>query len=67
MALYCSPDHQTSFESTGLSVQDKKFKIDFSNGGHGGHLVFTIRLILAIFDLHVTSILRMKFRELPFS
>ena len=28
MALYPSPDYQTSFESTGLSVQEKKFNID---------------------------------------
>ena len=32
MALYHSPEYQTlSFESTGLSVQEKKFKTDFQN------------------------------------
>ena len=41
-----------SFESTGLSVQ-QKFKIDFQDGCH---LEFPIRRILAIFDLQVTSI-----------
>ena len=58
MALYRSPDYQTSFESTGLSVQ-KKFNIDFQDGSHLG---FPVRMILAIFDLQVTLILQMKFR-----
>ena len=48
MALYQSPDYQTSSESIGLSVQEKKFNIDFQDGGH---LAFRIRIILAIFDL----------------
>ena len=34
MALYRSPDYQTSFGSVGLSVQEKKFNIDFQDGGH---------------------------------
>ena len=59
MALYCSPGNQTSFESTDISVQEKKFKIDFQDGGH---LEFPIRMILATFDLQVTMILSMKFR-----
>ena len=59
MALYRSPDYQTSFESTGLSVQLKKFNIDFQDGGYLG---FSIRIILASFDLQVISILPMKFR-----
>ena len=41
----------TSFESTGLSVQEKKRKIDFQDGHHGGHLGFPIGTTLAIFDL----------------
>ena len=52
MALYHSPDFQTSFKSIGLSVQEKKFNIGFQDGGH-----FSIRMILATFDLQVTSIL----------
>ena len=32
------------------------------NGGHGGHLGFPIRTILAIFDLQVTLTLPIKFR-----
>ena len=38
-------------ESTDLSVQEKKRKIDFQHGCHGGHLGFPIGTILAIFDL----------------
>ena len=41
-------------ESIGLSVQEKKRKIDFQDGCHGGHLGFPIGMILAIFDLQVT-------------
>ena len=48
MALYPSPDDQKSFEITGLSVQEKKFNIDFQDDGHLG---FPIRMILATFDL----------------
>ena len=40
-----------SFESNGPSVQEKKRKIDFQDGCHGGHLGFLIGTILAIFDL----------------
>ena len=47
-----------SFESIGLSVQEKKQKIDFQ----GGHLGFSIRRILAIFDLQVTPMLPTKFQ-----
>ena len=50
------------FESVGLSVQEKKFKIDFQDGGHGGHLGFQIGKILDIFDLHVALIFLTKFR-----
>ena len=51
-----------SLESIGLSVQEKKLSIDFQDGGHGGHLGFQIRTILAIFDLQVTLMLPTKFR-----
>ena len=40
-----------SLESIGLSVQEKKRKIAFQYGCHGGHLGFLISTILAIFDL----------------
>ena len=46
-----------SLESIGLSVQEKKGKIDFQDGCHGGHLGFPIGTILAIFDLQVTPML----------
>ena len=59
IALYCSPDYQTSFESIGRSVQENKFNIDFQNGHHLG---FPIRMILATFDIKVTSILPMQFQ-----
>ena len=51
------------FESIGLSVQEKKFNIDFQDGGHLG---FPIRIILATFDLQVTSILPMMFESIAF-
>ena len=50
-----------SFKSIGLLVQ-KKRKIDFQDGGQGGHLGFPIRTILAIFDLQVTLMLPTKFQ-----
>ena len=40
-----------NLESIGLLVQEKKQKIDFQDGCHGGHLGFPIGMILAIFDL----------------
>ena len=60
MALYHSPDYQTSFESICLSVQEK-FNIDFQDGGRLG---FPIRIILVTFDLQGTLIIPMKFRGL---
>ena len=60
--IYKSPQcFLASLKSIGLSVQEKKRKIDFQDGGHGGHLGFSIRTILAIFDLQVTTILPSKF------
>ena len=38
-------------KSISLSIQEKKQKIAFQNGRHGGHLGFPIGKILAIFDL----------------
>ena len=48
----------------GLSVQEKKRKIDFQDGRHGGHLGFLIGTILATFDLQVTPMLPTKFQVL---
>ena len=60
--IYKSPRcFLASLESIGLSVQEKKQKIDFQDGCHGGHLGFPIGMILAIFDLQVTPILPSKF------
>ena len=53
----------TKFESIGLSVQEKKCKIDFQDGGHGSQLGFPIGTILAIFDLQVTLVLPTRFRS----
>ena len=50
-----------NLESIGLSGQEKKRKIDFQDGGHGGHLGFPIGSILATFDLQVTPMLPSKF------
>ena len=46
-------------ESIGLSVQEKKHKIDFQAGDHLG---FPIGTILANFDLQVDPILSTKFQ-----
>ena len=56
MALHCSPDYQRS-----LSQLAFRFNIDFQDGNYVG---FPIRMILAIFYLHVQvkSILPMKFQ-----
>ena len=51
-----------NFESIALLVQEKKFKTDFQDGNCGRHLVFPIRIILAIFDLQVTSMTLTKFQ-----
>ena len=51
----------------GLSLQEKKIKIDFQDGNCGGQLVFQIGAILAIFDLQVTLIILTKFQvDWPF-
>ena len=51
-----------SFESIGLSVQEKKPKIDFQDGGHGSHLKFSTETILSVFNLQVTLMLSTKFQ-----
>ena len=51
------PNASYHVESNGLSVQEKKRKIDFKDGCHSGHLGFLIGMILSIFDLQVTLML----------
>ena len=50
-----------SLESIGLSVQEKKQKVDFQDGCHASHLGFPIGTILVIFDLQVTPMLPTMF------
>ena len=57
MTLYCSPEYQITFKSVGLSVQEKKLKMDFQDDGCGCHLEFWIRTFLAILYLQITTIL----------
>ena len=60
--LYKSPRcFLASLEAIGLSVQEKKGKIGFQDGVHGGHLGFPIGTILAIFYLQYTPMLPSKF------
>ena len=51
-----------SFKSIGLSVQEKRRKIDFQDGRNGRHPWFQIRTILAIFDVQVTLMLPTMFQ-----
>ena len=52
----------TKFQVSFLLVQEKKRKIEFQDGRHGGHLGFLIGTILDIFYVHVTPMLPTKFR-----
>ena len=52
----------TKFGVNRPSAQEKKRKIDFQDGDHGGHLVFPTGTILTTFDLQVTPMLPTKFR-----
>ena len=66
--IYKSPRcFLASLEAIGLSVQEKKRKIDFQDGGHGGHLGFPIGKILAFFDLQVTPMLPSKLESIGLS
>ena len=56
------PNASCQVSSPGLSVQEKKRKIAFQDGSHGGHLGFPIGTILAILDLQVILMLPTKFR-----
>ena len=49
-------------KSIGFSVLEKKRKIDFKDGGHGGHLGFPIGTLLTIIDVQVTPMLPTKFQ-----
>ena len=63
-----TPMLPTKFQVIGLWVHEKKRKIDFQDGGHGGHLGCPKEMPLTIFYLHVTPILPTQFRAIwPFS
>ena len=51
-----------SSNSTGLSVQEKKKKIDFQEGHHGSHLECPIGMILTVFDLQAILMLSTKIK-----
>ena len=57
--IYKSQFLPTKFlwKSIGLSVLEKKQKINLQEGGNSGHLGFQIGMILATFDLQVTPML----------
>ena len=60
--FYRSPQYfLQSFESMGLSAQEKKPKTDFQNCSPCSQLAFLIGKSLANFDLQVTPILPIKF------
>ena len=50
-----------SFKSIDFWVSEKKRKIDFQDGCHGGHLGFPIGMIWAIFYVQVIPMLPSKF------
>ena len=57
-----------NFESTALSVPEKKFKTDFQDGRHGCNLGFPIERFELFFYLQVTLMLPTKFQvNWPFS
>ena len=59
---YKSPPYfLSSYGSIGLSIQEKKFKTDFQDSHHGGHIWFPLITILTSFDLQVTQRLPTKF------
>ena len=60
--LQVTPMLPTKFKSVGLSIQEKKRKIDFEDGRHSDQLGFPIGTILPIFDLQVTPMLSTKFQ-----
>ena len=65
-SLYRSPDYQTSLESIGNLVQEKKFKTDSQHGCYGDHLGFLIGTILTSFDLQGPPILPIILSQLAF-
>ena len=61
MALYPSPDNQTSLSQLAFGFKRRSSNFDFQNGSHFG---FPIRTIFAAVDLQVTSLLLMNFESI---
>ena len=55
--LQVTPMPPTKFQVNWSFLPEKKRKIDFQDGHHGGHLGFPIGMILAIFNLQVTPMI----------
>ena len=52
----------TKFQVNWLSGSREEAKIDFQDGGHGGHLGFPVEEIFASFDPQYTPMLPTKFQ-----
>ena len=52
----------TKFQVNWHFSSGREAKIDFEDGGHGGHLGFLIRVILAYVDLQVSPMLPTKYQ-----
>ena len=57
----------TNLKSIGLLVHEKKYKIDYQDGGHNDILDFFIRRTLAIFDLQVSPNFLQRFESIRLS
>ena len=55
------------FESTGVSVQEKKHKMYYQNNLYGRFLWCPLGTILAVFDLQIALILPKKFKSVSLS
>ena len=68
-AVIWTSQHYTSNEvSSQLACQfRRRVKINFQDGNHGSHLGFSIRSILTIFDLQVTTYFLSNFKSFGLS
>ena len=54
----------TSYQVSSQLVQEKEFKIDFQDGGHGDHLGFPIGTILDIFNLLIVPMPKLRVKSI---